>query len=177
MRYHRGFICASSELRLIIITNDKQVVLGSREELDEPRLGSIDVLELVDAQVAETGLPPAAKSRIGLERRHRAHHQVVKVDEPARLHQRRKGVHRGRRPPGRMVLKGSRGRAGSGWLLRRREELGECSCERLGMGQGGGVPGAGDLFHPCVGDVVDHVLRARDEEGLGVRSVQHQHRS
>jgi hypothetical protein len=30
------YMCASPELRLIIITNDKEVVLGRREELDEP---------------------------------------------------------------------------------------------------------------------------------------------
>lgn len=56
---------------------------------------------------------------------------------------------------------------GSGRLLRRREELGERFGERLGMGQGGGVAGAGDLLYPCVRDVVHHVLRAGDEEGLG----------
>ena len=57
------------------------------------------------------------------------------------------------------------------------EELGECLGEHLGMGQGGGVPGAGDLVHPCVGDVVGHVPRAGGQERLGARPVQHQHRS
>jgi hypothetical protein len=42
---------------------------------------------------------------------------------------------------------------GSGRLLWR-EELGECLGERRGMGQGGGVPGAGNLLYPCVGDAV-----------------------
>src|SRR5687768_10554170 len=46
---------------------------------------------------------------------------------------------------------------GSGRLLPWREELGECSSERLGMGQGGGVPDAGYLVYPCVRDVVGHV--------------------
>ena len=75
----------------------------------------------------------------------------------------------------RLVLTGSRRRAGSGRLLGWCEELGECLGERLGMGQGGGVPGAGDLVHPCVGDVFRDVLGAGGEEGLGVRSLQHQH--
>ena len=44
------------------------------------------------------------------------------------------------------------------WCEELRERLGE----RLGMGQGGGVAGAGDLVHPCVGDVVGHVSRAGD---------------
>ena len=43
------------------------------------------------------------------------------------------------------------------------------------MGQRGGVPGAGDLVHACVGNVVGHVPRAGGEEGLGVRSEQHHH--
>ena len=72
---------------------------------------------------------------------------------------------------------GSRRRAGSGPLQGWREELGECLGQRFGMGQGGGVPDAGDLVHPCVGDVVGHVPRAGGEEGLGVRSEQHRHRS
>ncbi len=67
------------ELRLIIITNDKQVVFGRREEPDEAQLRRVDVLELIDAQVAEPRLPAAAQLRI-LERRHGAHHQVVEVD-------------------------------------------------------------------------------------------------
>jgi hypothetical protein len=46
---------------------------------------------------------------------------------------------------------------GSVRLLRWREELGECCSERLGMGQWGGVRGAGDLLYPCVGGVVGHV--------------------
>ena len=45
------------------------------------------------------------------------------------------------------------------------------------MGQGGGVPDAGDLVHPRVGDMVGDVPRAGGEEGLGVRSQQHRHRS
>src|SRR5918995_2302031 len=51
-------------------------------------------------------------------------------------------------PSRRMVLKGSRRRAGTGRLLGWREELDECLGERLGMGQGGGVPGAGDRVYP-----------------------------
>jgi len=44
-----------------MITNDKEVVLRCREEADEAQLGGVDVLELVDAMVAEASLPPAAK--------------------------------------------------------------------------------------------------------------------
>jgi hypothetical protein len=62
-------------------------------------------------------------------------------------------------------------------LLGRCEELGEYVGERLRMGQRSGVPGAGDLLHPCVGDAVGHVPRAGGQERLGVRPVQHQHRS
>jgi hypothetical protein len=65
---------------------------------------------------------------------------------------------------------------GSGRLLRWREELGECFSERLGMGQRGGVAGAGDLVHPCGRDVVGHVQRAGPVEGDAVHG-QHQHRS
>jgi len=46
-----GAICASSELRLIIITNDKEVVLGCRQEAHEAQLGGVDVLELIDQDV------------------------------------------------------------------------------------------------------------------------------
>ena len=77
----------------------------------------------------------------------------------------------------RLVLKGSRRRAGSGRLLGWCEELDEYLGEFLGMGKECGVPGAGDLVHPCVGDVVGHVPRAGGQERLGVRPVQHQHRS
>ncbi len=59
------------------------------------------------------------------------------------------------------------GSIGGSGRLRWREELGECFSERLGMGQGGGVRGTRDLTYPCVGDVVHHVPRAGDEEGLG----------
>jgi hypothetical protein len=72
-------ICAGSELRLIIITNDEEVVLGCREELDEPQLRGVDVLELVDAHAAEASLSAAAELRIGLERRRCGDHQVVEV--------------------------------------------------------------------------------------------------
>jgi hypothetical protein len=42
--------------------------------------------------------PAAAQLRIGLERRHRADHQVVEVDPAADRQQCGEGVHRGRRP-------------------------------------------------------------------------------
>ena len=66
---------------------------------------------------------------------------------------------------------------GSGRLLRWRKELREGLGERLGMGERGDVPGAGDLLDLCAGEVVGHVLRGVDGHGLGVRSVQDQHRS
>jgi hypothetical protein len=58
-------------------------------------------------------------------------------------------------------------RLGLGWC----EELGKCFGERLGMGQWGGVPGAGDLVHPCARDVIGHVLRAGGQERRGPRPV------
>jgi hypothetical protein len=45
----RDAICARSELRLIIITNDEEVVLGRGQDPDQPQLCGVDVLELVDA--------------------------------------------------------------------------------------------------------------------------------
>jgi hypothetical protein len=78
-------------------------------------------------------------------------------------------------PSWRMVLKCSRRRAGSGRLLGWREVLDECLGERLGMSQRGGVRGAGELVDASVGDVFRDVLGAGGEEGLGVRSLQHQH--
>jgi len=62
-------------------------------------------------------------------------------------------------------------------VLSWREEPGECLGERLGMGQGCSVTGAGNPLYPCVGDVVGHVPSAANPERLGVRPVHHQHRS
>jgi hypothetical protein len=76
-----------------------------------------------------------------------------------------------------LALKGSRRRAGSGRLLGHREELGECLCDRLGMSQRARVPGTGNLLPTGVGNAVGHSPGAGGEEPLGVRSVQHQHRS
>src|SRR3989337_2117615 len=90
-------IWVRAELRLIIITNDKEVVLRCGKEPDEPQLSGVHVLELVDAQVCEARLPAAAKLRIGLEGRHRTHHQVVEVDEAMSLHEGGERSHRARR--------------------------------------------------------------------------------
>src|SRR3990172_9833445 len=79
-------ICASRELRLIIITNDKEVVFRRGEQLDEPQLGGVDVLELVHQEARTAALPAASKLPIPFERRHRADHQVVEVDELTSLH-------------------------------------------------------------------------------------------
>ena len=43
--------------RLVVIADDVQVVLRCREETNQPKLGGIHVLELVDADVAEARLP------------------------------------------------------------------------------------------------------------------------
>lgn len=86
---------------LIIVANDKEVVLGCGEDPDQPQVRGVDVLELVDAQVAEPSLPAPAELRIGLERRHRADHQVVEVDEPACVQEGLKGRHGALRRRGR----------------------------------------------------------------------------
>ena len=66
--------------RLVVIAHHEQVLLGLGQDPDEPQLGGVDVLELVDRQVAEARLPAATKGGISAEQVDRTHDQVVEVE-------------------------------------------------------------------------------------------------
>ena len=68
--------------------NDKEVVLRCREELNESQLRGVDVLECVDARVAEACLPGRSQSVVALEARHRPSDEIIEVDQAARPQQR-----------------------------------------------------------------------------------------
>ena len=72
---------------LVVIADHEQVVLRCREEANEPELGRIHVLEFIDAEVAETRLPPESEATISREQVARAHHEVVEVHGAPNAHE------------------------------------------------------------------------------------------
>ncbi len=65
--------------RLILVADDHQVAVLGGEQLQQPVLGVVGVLVLVDEDVAEGAAPALAHLLEELERVHRAHQQVVEI--------------------------------------------------------------------------------------------------
>lgn len=66
-RHHGGQDDGSDQHRvlgLIVVASDKQVVVRLRQRLDQPQLGGVYVLELVDQDVRKAALPAVAQGRI-----------------------------------------------------------------------------------------------------------------
>jgi hypothetical protein len=51
-------VCATNELRLVVVADHEQVPFRLSQQPNQPELSSVHVLELVDAQVREPTLPP-----------------------------------------------------------------------------------------------------------------------
>jgi hypothetical protein len=57
-------VCANRELRLVVVTNDEEVVLRGREEAHQAELRRVDVLELVHADMTEARPPAHSQPRV-----------------------------------------------------------------------------------------------------------------
>ena len=66
--------------RLVVVTDDRNVLVLVGEQRDEPVLREVDVLVLVDQHVAELRLIPHARLIVFFEERDRARDQVVEVE-------------------------------------------------------------------------------------------------
>ena len=69
--------------RLVVVTHEEDPVGRRREQERQPQLRAVDVLDLVDEQMAAAVAPPGEQRRIGVEERRRATDQVVEVEAAA----------------------------------------------------------------------------------------------
>lgn len=88
-REDRGVICANSELRLVVVAHDEEVVLRRRQPPDQPQLRRVDVLELIHEDVREAALPAIAEARILVEQTGGADDEIIEVQPAARGKERR----------------------------------------------------------------------------------------
>ena len=72
-----------AEDALVRVADHAEVGPVAPPALQQPELGGVDVLELVDEQMAEAPALPGGELAVGLERVRAQQQQVVEVDEPA----------------------------------------------------------------------------------------------
>src|SRR5207248_6437867 len=71
------------EDRLVRIADDTEVVAVAAPALEQSELHGVDILELVDEQVAEPPALAGGKGVVGLERSGAQQQEVVEVDDTA----------------------------------------------------------------------------------------------